>query len=385
MKNDGNYILMPAGWYPHNDDPFNGDFVQRHAISIAQYHKVIVVFAVKSSLVKAVKIEINQKCNGNLIEYICYYPPRKSFDRLFSLITYRSVFKKIFKQITQRHGMPKLVHVNIAWKAGLWALYLKQQFGLKYVITENWTGYYNEDPGNIRTKSVVIQHFIKKIFREADLFIPVTKDLGERCNHLFRNIKYEVVENAVDTRLFYYTAGEITGRKRLVHVSTMNYQKHADGLIAAVDRLAAQRNDLELLLIGPFSNEMKQCLAAHPNAAAITTTTGNIPYKEVAAHVRNAQLMVLFSRYENLPCVLLEALCCGVPVVATDVGGIREVISNENGRIIASGDVDGLVNILDKMLNKLPEYNNETIAEKASAEFSYAAIGKKYADIYKRL
>lgn len=376
---------MPAGWYPHLDNPFNGDFVQRHAVSIAQLNKVIVLFAVKTPRVDKMEIEIHHRCNGNLIEYICYYPPGKIFSRFFSLLDYATAMKKMFAQVKSQHGMPQLVHVNIAWKAGLWAMRLKRKFGLKYILTENWTGYYKEDPGNIQTLSPAIQRLYRHIFKRADLFVPVTRDLGERCNQLFGNIQYEVVENAVDTELFYFQPRELPARIRLIHVSTMNYQKHTDGLIAAVDRIAATRNDIELVLVGPFSKEMEQCLAAHPRAAAITKTTGNIPYNEVAAHVRSARLMVLFSRFENLPCVILEALCCGVPVVATNVGGIREVISAENGRVIPSEDVDALVKTLNETLDRLETYDREAIARKAAAAYSYRAIGGKYDEIYRRI
>jgi hypothetical protein len=195
---------MPAGWYPHNDDPFNGDFVQRHAISIARFHKVVVVFAVKSNTVKKITYTIQEKCAGNLVEYIIYYPARKWLGRLRSSFTYQAVFRRVFKKIKSEYGLPRLVHVNIAWKAGLWALYLKRKFDCQYVITENWTGYYETDPGYIRKKSKPVQHFIRKIFRNAALFLPVTAHLGERCKELFGITSYEVVENAVDTELFYF-------------------------------------------------------------------------------------------------------------------------------------------------------------------------------------
>ena len=384
MKNEPGYILMPAGWYPHNDDPFNGDFVQRHAMSIARYHKVIVVFAVKSPAVKKITITVNHKCEGQLIEYICYYPAKKIFDRFFSSITYHTVFRKVFKQIRRQYGLPKLVHVNIAWKAGLWALYLKRKFGCNYVITENWTGYYDEDPGNIHTKPWWVQYFIKKIFKQALLFLPVTRDLGERCKQLFGITQYEVVENAVDTRLFFCSSRK-HDKKRLVHVSAMNYQKHTDGLIRAIDQLATQRSDFELILVGPFSEEMKDCLADHPYAARVTKTTGNIPYDAVAGYMHNADLLVMFSRYENLPCVILEALCCGVPVVTTDVGGIREVINDTNGKLVASGDTEALAEAVNHALNHLPAYPHEAFSETAKAAYSYEAIGKKYAAVYEKL
>jgi glycosyltransferase involved in cell wall biosynthesis len=384
MKDDNGYILMPAGWYPHDDDPFNGDFVQRHAMSIAGYRKVIVVFAVKSASVKKTTITVNERCNGNLVEYICYYPSRKLFDRFFSLITYRAVLRRAFAEIKKQYGMPQLVHVNIAWKAGLFALHLKKRYGCRYVVTENWTGYYDTDPGNIHTKSPIVRYLIKQVFEKADLFLPVTQDLGERCNTLFGKINYRVVENAVDTRLFYYSP-EKQSKKQLLHVSSMAYQKHTDGIIEAVNRLAAFRNDFEFVLVGPLNDDVKKCLAAHTAAAAITKTTGNIPYTEVAHYMRQADLFVLFSRYENLPCVVLESLCCGVPVVATDVGGVGEVINQSNGKLVMPGDVTALVSALDEWMDKKLPIPNELVADRAKNAYSYEAIGKKYIAVYDAL
>ncbi|MBL7727457.1 MAG: glycosyltransferase, partial [Dinghuibacter sp.] len=381
MSDHNPYILMLAGWYPHTDDPFNGDFVQRHARSIALYRKVIVVFAVKTSRVKKLTVTQSESCNGNLLEYIIYYPERKWLGRIFSLLHFQQHFLTLFRQIKQEHGLPELVHVNIVWKACLWALFLKRRYGLRYVITENWTGYYRADPENFYSKSHYIQKMIRRTFQRAECFLPVTADLGQRCTELFGRLHIHVVENAVDTRLFYY-APAAHERKRLVHVSSMGYQKHTEAIIAAVNELAQSRGDFELLLVGPAGEAIKNCLSEHPYAARVTKTTGNIPYNEVAGYVRHADMMVLFSRYENLPCVILEALCCGVPVLATDVGGIREVITPENGVLVASGNEAALQQQLDIMLNQLHRYNRDQIAQDARTRFSYEAIGQKYLEVY---
>jgi len=49
-----------------------------------------------------------------------------------------------------------------------------------------------------------------------------------------------------------------------------------------------------------------------------------IPHREVASILQSTDLLLMFSNYENLPCVILEAFACGVPVISTDVGGIKE-------------------------------------------------------------
>ena len=54
----------------------------------------------------------------------------------------------------------------------------------------------------------------------------------------------------------------------------------------------------------------------------------HIPQQELVSHLQSASIFVLFSNYENLPCVILEAFSCGVSVIATKVGGIQEFFPN---------------------------------------------------------
>jgi hypothetical protein len=178
------YILKLAGWYPSKGDAFNGDFVQRHAKSIALYENIIVVYAIKS--IDTTEVRIEKKIQGNLTEYIIYYPLKKYFDKLFSHHYFMRGFKNIIKNIFQEKGLPKIVHVNIVWRAGLWALYLKRKFKLNYIITENWTGYYKADPNYINAATVVQKSIVKNTFKKATYFLPVSQDLAHTCNVLFK-------------------------------------------------------------------------------------------------------------------------------------------------------------------------------------------------------
>jgi glycosyltransferase involved in cell wall biosynthesis len=382
MKTQGDYILHLAGWYPSRVDAYNGDFVQRHARSTAQAgQKTIVIFAVKDPGSRRISIQEHTDAGAPLIEYICYYPSGRVFDKLFSHLSYMRCFKKAYRKILAQYGQPRLVHVNIAWKAGLCALYLQRKYGLPYVITENWTGYYKADPQHIGTKPAWMQNIIRRMFRNARLFLPVTTNLGNKCREHFGPIPFTVVENAVDTGLFYHIP-PAHQRPRLVHVSTMGYQKNIEGLLRVLSRLAAGGTNFDLWLIGPCSDAVRKTIAEDKGLSAITRITGNIPYTDVAEKVRQCDIMVLFSRYENLPCVVLEALCCGLPVAATRVGGIDEVIDASNGMLTDSENEEGMFQNLEKMLQDLTAYNREQIAAKAAAAFSYKAIGQKFLQAY---
>jgi glycosyltransferase involved in cell wall biosynthesis len=95
-----------------------------------------------------------------------------------------------------------------------------------------------------------------------------------------------------------------------------------------------------------------------------------------------ADAFVLFSRYENLPCVLLEARCSGLPVIATYVGGIRYHINEEVDLLIAPEDEHALTEALLKMVEKAKNYNKKRLAAQPRQQYKAEAISAKFIQAY---
>jgi glycosyltransferase involved in cell wall biosynthesis len=112
---------------------------------------------------------------------------------------------------------------------------------------------------------------------------------------------------------------------------------------------------------------------------------GEIPYDQVAAKMQNSDALVLFSDMENSPCVIGEALCCGLPVIATKVGGIPELINSENGLLVQPGNIDGLRMAMHQMITNKKKYDKKNIADVAANIFSYPVIGKLFDEVYAEL
>jgi glycosyltransferase involved in cell wall biosynthesis len=91
----------------------------------------------------------------------------------------------------------------------------------------------------------------------------------------------------------------------------------------------------------------------------------------------------MFSFYENMPCAILEALCSGLPVIATEVGGIPEIIRKENGILINVGKETELLDAMKEMIRTYHIYDRRQISREATEQFSYEVIGKKIVDIYR--
>ena len=110
-----------------------------------------------------------------------------------------------------------------------------------------------------------------------------------------------------------------------------------------------------------------------------------LPYGEVARLMRNSDAFVLFSLYENMPCVVLEALCCGLPVITSDVGGLKEVINQENGVLVRDYATRTLTEAMINLYISYLQFNRQKISADARSKFSYEMIGKEINDAYEEV
>ena len=112
---------------------------------------------------------------------------------------------------------------------------------------------------------------------------------------------------------------------------------------------------------------------------------GSLPKTDLAKILRRSSSFVLSSIWENQPVALLEALTCGLPVVAPAIGGIPEIITAENGLLFKPGDVEDLADKLAKVVVNISAYNSQAIHSSALENFSPDVVGKKLDQIYQRV
>ncbi len=110
--------------------------------------------------------------------------------------------------------------------------------------------------------------------------------------------------------------------------------------------------------------------------------TGLLEGKNVVEAYQSANFMVMFSNYENMPVVISESLACGLPVVATAVGGIPEYINTENGRLINAGDEAALLESVNYMLDHFLDFDSAKIRQNAVEIFGKQAVAEKLQELY---
>jgi glycosyltransferase involved in cell wall biosynthesis len=153
--------------------------------------------------------------------------------------------------------------------------------------------------------------------------------------------KFSVIYNAMRSEALGAVPHEITTlpRPRIVTVGRLVPWKHIEGIIDAM----AVVNQGSLIVVGEGPERTR--LTTH--AATVfprTSFTGQLSHGEVLAVMQDADALVLNSSYEGMSHLLIEAVSLGVPSVATDVGGNREVImSDADGQLVESGNKEMLV------------------------------------------
>jgi glycosyltransferase involved in cell wall biosynthesis len=380
-------VLWLVSWYPSKADAFTGDFIQRHAHAVGAFVKLTVLYIVKDKRIDTGKFELEKITEKNCTVYKVYYGPTSNsslVEKVLSFITYKRLQRQVYKQIEKEQGKPDLVHVHVAIKAGILARYIKNKYQIPYVVTEHWSGYFKDSVPNVYTGNWLLNRLNKKVLQEASILFPVTDNLGITINNNFVLVKYAVIPNVVDTDLFSYNPFT-PERIRFIHPSGMDSNKNPMGILNACALLKKRGYDFEVFMVGKLDDSLLNLSKELGLFKSNVTFEQAISYPEVAKEMKASSALLLFSNVESLPCVILEALCCGLPVISSKVGGIAEVVTTENGILVDRGNIEQLANAMSKLIDEYEMYNRESIAKKASARFNYHVVGKQYLEQYKKV
>ncbi|MCU0388631.1 MAG: glycosyltransferase [Chitinophagaceae bacterium] len=400
-SNDLPVVLWLASWYPCKIDRFNGDFIQRAARAVSQKIPVHVFYLMKdeSGDVTGSTLEETTQA-GNLTETRLYYHPPatgiRQIDQVISAFYYTRLGRKWLKNFRKVHyrGKPWIVEVGVAMRAGTLALWMKKKWNQSYVVQEHWTGYYRHLMPSEMQRGKLFWKMTQRILSNADALLPDSRHLGEWINETLLKIPFTEIPNVVDSTLFYLSDKKNTYDKNpefqpftFIHVSTLGYQKNTDGLLNSFSNFLKENPDVPVILeiVGPgYLSHLKR-VEEDEFLKSSVVFTGPLSYEMVAERMRRAHALVLFSRYENLPCVMLEALCCGLPVIATRVGGIAYHLGRESGIIVESGNEQQLTQAIKDVFVNYHQYNRQLIALKAKTLYGMETIGDLYLKTYQKL
>jgi glycosyltransferase involved in cell wall biosynthesis len=378
-------VWFLSGWYPSRVHDTLGNFVRRHAEATSLYCNTGVIHVCTDpDLSEGRELEISQESGfPEIIVYMSKGGKIPLLSKAARYLAFRRAYLEAAHVMAQMTGKPDLIHSNVVFPVTQFARLLARLYNIPYVITEHWTAWLPDDP--VQPGSLAL-HYSRRYCRDAAAILPVTDALGKAMQRLGLKGHYITVENVVNTEVFKPLTVKQHPPYRLLHISTLHpVQKNFEGLLRAVALLAARRNDFVLEVVSDGDFSIYRPLISELGLSEKVHFYGKRNSAEIAEITASCDILLLFSRYENFPCVIAEALSAGIPVLSTRVGGIDEHLSPSLGRLTEEGNPEEYCEVLDEMLHHLPEYDPSRLHAYAVDHFSYQAVGKKLKQLYSQI
>jgi len=204
---------------------------------------------------------------------------------------------------------------------------------------------------NENTQYSARKELMGKWLSKADTVFCASKALASRLKDAgVPESKLAVNYNGVNAQLFYPTESH-SDEKSIIFVGSLIPTKGVNELVEAFIDLQKEIPDVKLDIIG--EGPLKKLLHEKAQQYQLNICIhGSIPLEQVAEKVRMSSLLVLPSYREGVPNVLLEAFASGIPVVATNVGGIPEVVNESVGILVEPQNVKQLKSAMIDAVNK---------------------------------
>jgi len=319
-------VLFLNSWYPNRTNDTLGNFVEKHILAVSPHVNAYTIAVFSDENCNEITLEIHEK--AAYTELIVYYPKVNTLPFLKPYLFFKACLVA-WKYLQKNEVQPFLIHINVAFPMALFALWLKRKYRLPVVVTEHSTAYSREN-----AKIPRFQRFLaKRLFQQAQHILPVSKDLQRGIASLGVNNQFTVIPNVVDTKLFTIKTNEASSNIRFIHISTANdEQKNLTGIIEVFSELIVENSAISLQIVsdGPLDKFKFLAERLKINPARLTFT-GKSTTEEVANYLQHSDALVLFSNYENFPCVIPESFSVGIPVISTNVNGIPEYVNETNG------------------------------------------------------
>ncbi len=353
-------ILAMTNLYPNPFQPHRASFNRNGLRALAERHavRVIAPIAWTDELAARSRGGVALPANRRLVfddipvEHPRYFFPPGMLRGWYGRFYQWSV-RRVFQRAV-REFRPAVVYATWAYPDGWTAVALGRRAGLPVVIRVHGSDVLLLSRYPRRRRGTA------DALRRAERIIAVSHDLAEHVADLgVEPRRIEVIYNGVD-RVVFHPGPETEARTRLgldprepfaLFVGNLLPVKGVDLLMEACDRLMARglRFTCHVIGQGPLRPRLEQAIRAKGLQGRIHLH-GARPNSQLADWYRAANVVVLPSYSEGVPNVLLEAAACGVPFVASRVGGIPEIAEGGASQLVKAGDVEQLAQALADFL-----------------------------------
>jgi glycosyltransferase involved in cell wall biosynthesis len=376
-----NVLLIPYS-FPTRREPWPGNFVMEYARSLALQHHVTVVYPQRLG---SPSVGNQHFFTEELLE-----PKIRLVNYTYSQLpkswvtSYLGAFRKIWRRIRSDWKVD-VIYAHVAMPAGLAALMLGRLLRIPVILTEHW-GPTRDWLKKTSVPPKLQYETLRYVYRKVDYLSAVSGSLGDDIYEVFGATADGRLDNPVDCSVFYPVKTEQASRRVLcVTRGDPDPRKGLPNLFAAWKTvLQRSAGTVYLDIVGPGTDELRPQI----EAAGIAETCRLLPWRpapELASLIRDSALVVIPSRYETFGRSGVEALACGVPVVATRCGGPNEYVEEGTGLLVPTDDPEALAAGILAGLRREDFLPPEELARRTRERFSYEAVCQRFTEVAQTL
>jgi glycosyltransferase involved in cell wall biosynthesis len=261
---------------------------------------------------------------------------------------------------------------NVLFPSGILGNWLKHMYQLKHIHIEHWSGARRFLSRNILRKKGVLA------LKETNQLVVVSELLEKELIAILQFKKIVVIPNVIGSQFKYLDKMQSSETFRFIAVANWRKPKNPFLFIKALQEIKKEDPNLnfELTLVGegPQLQIIRKMDLNFP-----INYTGAVQNKSLANLFQSSNIFLHGSDFETFSIVSIEALMCGLPVIASKVGVLPSVINARNG-ILCDDTIDSWKEGIRKVLST--PYKNNEIAAQASANFSQRHIKDKFYDLF---
>jgi glycosyltransferase involved in cell wall biosynthesis len=281
-----------------------------------------------------------------------------------------------------------LVHIHLSSRASFWrksvivliAVAMRRPYML-HVHGSEFMKFYDEECGPT-TRAI-----IRRVFAGSALVLALSEEWRTNLLRICPKAKIEVLTNAVSLPPAEATRHSGNTPAVVLFLGRLGRRKGVFDLVAAFSETAPRHPDALLVCAGDGAREEVLDQARQLGISDRVQCPGWMSISATREALSKAAVLALPSYAEGLPMAILEAMSWGLPVIATPVGGIPQVIKHDtNGLLVPPGDVSALALAISRMLTDTAARERLGAEARRTIErtFSLDACLERLASIYRR-
>ncbi len=375
---------MIARGVPSPHHPQWGCFEKDQAEALARLGHKVVVMSIDARFARhRSSLGLHHFSRNGVEYYNKTVLPAQLFSRILGREKYCTIIKRKYytdlaAKIIALHGKPDIIYSQFFTNSAF-AVDIKGSAGIPLVSIEHLARF-NEVKLN-----PFDEKWARKAFDGSDILIAVAGTLAA-------NLKKRFDKDCVVVHNMYGKEFDHPGNPHpksptepLVFVSTASllYRKGFDAIIKAfaLAKLPPEKWIFNIIGWGEEKENLERLIQEN-NLAQNVFLLGKMDKPAIVKELAKSHVFALTSRNENFSVAVLEGLAMGLPVIATECGGIRECINKQNGIITPVDDIQAMADAITHMVDNYDQYDRKAIIRDCKERFSPESIAQKLIEVF---